>query len=715
MNPRRRKYGVVIGALLVWALIAISGVSQADPVERESVCGEPPTSPCSLGPGQESVTWQGDARTSTTELIRQLGGCKGGHCENYLIDVNVDSEYWKTNSGGLLAEIDWKLAANRFTVVILDQDNKQVGEASTDTTDVAITSESVFLPEASGSYIIQVRYTRTVQPPHDPDDPDDNDRYVAVASFVSTPREQPCTGTPDHVWFLGIVYDEPIPGTNRPKSDSFKIDVRNFESFLSTLRKSYCIPKRQATILAMEKDDQGNDYRDPFLDTTYAEGSEANLKAELLRMGEESSQYQDSQFFFFLSSHGNIFNGALHLSACPPTRLAGSFSALKESRTDDDESEDGLLYDCELGDELSPPPVGSFSEGTRMFLAIDCSFCGGFSDSLTAVSGTVPDGSVPTPSEVPGPNRVVITGCAITTECFSTFRGGTPYSHMMRVLDGEIVCDGWTAPGFPKVQGFDLPVNGAPFNQPDGRCTASEWFFAAVESAYSRRDKVAIQQQFRIKYGFDSLSDDLVITGAKALVSFAPDSATSGQFSDQTLFSAHLRTADGNPVAGAGVQFDLIGDDGARTFDAITDENGIASSTPRLTDKPGAYQLIVRFDGGGGHQGSADTISFAILKEDTEVELVFEGRGKNRTLTARLFDFDTPSDGIEGATIDFYADGEFIGSESTGDGGVATLDAPPGYRGGPHEFEAVFEGDDFYESSSDEHVPDRQSRRPNLL
>ena len=136
---------------------------------------------------------------------------------------------------------------------------------------------------------------------------------------------------------------------------------------------------------------------------TYAEGSKANLKAELRRMGAEASQHEDSKFFFFLSSHGLMWSGGLG-GACPATRVAMSFASLKAGG-----GEDGFLDDCELGDELND----NFRPETRMFVAVDCSFCGGFSDSLTAASGTIPDGSTPSSSGIPAPNRVVITGCAV--------------------------------------------------------------------------------------------------------------------------------------------------------------------------------------------------------------------------------------------------------------------------------------------------------------
>ena len=314
-----------------------------------------------------------------------------------------------------------------------------------------------------------------------------------------TPTDPPSNGgcTPSHVYFFGIVYDAEL-------RVDFQADVNNFEYFLSTLRESYCIPDSQATILAFE-----NSWTNPSTGKVYSEASEAAMYAELDRLGGLANQHADSQFFYFLSSHGNVWSGALPNSGCPPERLAGSFSALKAGG-----GQSGDLDDCELGNALN----SSFAPNTRMFVAVDCSFCGGFSDSLTAASGTIPDDSIPVGAGVVAPNRIVMTGCAMTTECFGSDvaeDGAVSYHHMRVVLEGTVSCDGWTVPGFPDVEGFDVPVQGPPLRDLDGRCTASEWFFGAVWSAYTSGDAIGIQQQFRIKYRLPSLADDLLIVGGE--------------------------------------------------------------------------------------------------------------------------------------------------------------------------------------------------------
>ncbi|MGI8929036.1 MAG: hypothetical protein ACR2H0_06200 [Candidatus Limnocylindrales bacterium] len=304
----------------------------------------------------------------------------------------------------------------------------------------------------------------------------------------------------DNVYFLGVVNDGNQP--DNPRLD-FQADVANFEYFLQTLRGTYCIPDDQATILAFQ-----NNFLVTTTNRTYPTASEANVKAEIARLGALANQYSDSIFFFFLSSHGIVYTGAGWTggpSECPIERLTGSLSGLVPGG-----GETGDFFDCELGAALS----SSFAPTTRMFVDVDCSVCGGFSESLTAVSGTVPDNAASAPSGVVAPNRIVVTGCAMTTECFGSDaaeNGGVSYHHMRRVLEGALACDGWTVPGFPDVEGFDVPVQGEPFRGLDGLCTASEWFFAAVWSAYSTQDVLGIQQQFRIKYGMASLDDDILI------------------------------------------------------------------------------------------------------------------------------------------------------------------------------------------------------------
>jgi len=187
-----------------------------------------------------------------------------------------------------------------------------------------------------------------------------------------------------------------------------------------------------------------------------------------------------------------------------------------------------------------------------------------------------------------------------------------------------------------------------------------------------------------------------------ARVTFTERSAESGQYSDETLFEARLSDSTNDPIAGAELTFELAGADSSRTFTATTNDDGIASVTPTLEEKPSTHQLTVRYAGDIDHEGSADTLTFVVEKEDTDLTITVEGKGNKRTLTARLADRDTAADGIDARAIDFYADGQLIGSATTDADGVAILKPPPRYRGGKHDFEARFEGDDYFRVSSDQ-------------
>ncbi|MDQ3962728.1 MAG: hypothetical protein M3277_02285 [Actinomycetota bacterium] len=84
--------------------------------------------------------------------------------------------------------------------------------------------------------------------------------------------------------------------------------------------------------------------------------------------------------------------------------------------------------------------------------------------------------------------------------------------------------------------------------------------------------------------------------------------------------------------------------------------------------------------------------------EHTTLALTVDGKGSKRILTATLTELDS-GERIADRHIKFYADEVLIGAAHTSDFGVATLQAPPGYRGGSFTFRAVFEGDLAYLAS----------------
>lgn len=94
-------------------------------------------------------------------------------------------------------------------------------------------------------------------------------------------------------------------------------------------------------------------------------------------------------------------------------------------------------------------------------------------------------------------------------------------------------------------------------------------------------------------------------------------------------------------------------------------------------------------------------VSVGTVVEATNIELTVEGEDEGMTLRARLTELDAPQNPIMGRTIDFYSDGELIGSAVTDADGVASVAVPPRHRGANRTYEAVFAGDDFYLGSID--------------
>ena len=83
------------------------------------------------------------------------------------------------------------------------------------------------------------------------------------------------------------------------------------------------------------------------------------------------------------------------------------------------------------------------------------------------------------------------------------------------------------------------------------------------------------------------------------------------------------------------------------------------------------------------------------VQRASALSLRAEGNGSNARLIATLTDAESGS-GLGGQTIEFFGDGNSLGTATTDGSGVATLALTGRYRGGHHLFEAVFGGDTDY-------------------
>jgi Tol biopolymer transport system component len=184
-------------------------------------------------------------------------------------------------------------------------------------------------------------------------------------------------------------------------------------------------------------------------------------------------------------------------------------------------------------------------------------------------------------------------------------------------------------------------------------------------------------------------------------VKFTDRSAVSGQYTDETFFEARLTDAEGEPLEELSLIFTLVGEGSSRDFSAGTNESGIASVTTTLSEPPGPYQLTVRFEGDESRAPSADSIAFVVERKDTDTMLTVQGQGQGMSLRARLSHLGSPARRVADRGIDFYSDGELIGSDTTDADGIAEVPVPPGHRGANRTYEAIFEGDNFFGPSSD--------------
>ncbi len=189
---------------------------------------------------------------------------------------------------------------------------------------------------------------------------------------------------------------------------------------------------------------------------------------------------------------------------------------------------------------------------------------------------------------------------------------------------------------------------------------------------------------------------------ADTTVAFTEDSADAGHFSDTATIAATLVNKDTDgPIAGAALVFTLTGPGGfSEQWTVETNQDGVASEARRLDGIPATYDLTVVFsDEDGVYEGDSDQQFFYVEKEITVTTLDVQGKGKKRILTATLLEDDGP-DLNAGREIVFYAGDVEIGRAFTNDNGVATLEAPQGYRGDHFLFKASFAGNDYYRESS---------------
>jgi uncharacterized delta-60 repeat protein len=174
-------------------------------------------------------------------------------------------------------------------------------------------------------------------------------------------------------------------------------------------------------------------------------------------------------------------------------------------------------------------------------------------------------------------------------------------------------------------------------------------------------------------------------------------SLTFGQYSDPIGLEALLTGADGDPISGQELEFELRGWRVRKVFTTDTDERGVGSVASKVPLRPGPYILAVFFEGTDAHKPTSNSAEIRVAREDAVMKLGFDNRG--RVLVARLTDRDSRA-GVARRSIAVFADGKRIGRAVTNSVGKVRIKVPVRYRRGKHAFKAVFAGDEYYRSSA---------------
>jgi PKD repeat protein len=129
-----------------------------------------------------------------------------------------------------------------------------------------------------------------------------------------------------------------------------------------------------------------------------------------------------------------------------------------------------------------------------------------------------------------------------------------------------------------------------------------------------------------------------IVVGATSLT-YVGD--TSGQYSDPTTVRAQLiNMATQQPISGKNITFTL----GIQSASAITDVNGVATTSIILNQPASGYTILAVFAGGTDYLESSNSCPFTINKEDAKVEYTGDTvvPTTTKTITLRATVFDSP-------------------------------------------------------------------------
>ncbi|MEX2393579.1 MAG: hypothetical protein WD826_03760 [Actinomycetota bacterium] len=150
-------------------------------------------------------------------------------------------------------------------------------------------------------------------------------------------------------------------------------------------------------------------------------------------------------------------------------------------------------------------------------------------------------------------------------------------------------------------------------------------------------------------------------------ISFEPDSASSAKIGDEATFVAKLVDSAG-PVAGEILAFDFQG----ATYEATTDDEGIASVSPRVSGPADDTPVSVSYAGDDLRGPSSASAAFTVSKRNSKISFTAKG-GKKNTVVVKITLTDAEDgDGLIGRGVTVFVNDKHVASVQTGDGGKAS-------------------------------------------
>ena len=161
MRPRKPRIALLL-TLSLLPIVALQGVASAHIPEREG----------QVTP-DEPFTWEGPTATGENQDYDADSGEPCGHevenqCDTTLLNVAVDPSYWGAREGGLTVAIDNYFGvsgpASDFDLYIYESDAQaNRGELIDSSGNPSAFPEEVFVPNASGYYLVQVVYWEVIE------------------------------------------------------------------------------------------------------------------------------------------------------------------------------------------------------------------------------------------------------------------------------------------------------------------------------------------------------------------------------------------------------------------------------------------------------------------------------------------------------------------------------------------------------------------------